>query len=308
MRCETTKYWTERGRPPVDVAIAKLSERQHGVVALAQLRGLGLEASTVRSRAAAGRLHRLHRGVFAVGRRTVDVHGRWMAAVLACGTGALLSRGSSLELWGALAPSGRPISVTTPGSPRTRAGIEVHRSSTLTAADRAIVDGIPCTSVARTLLDFAATARPRELARAVEELERLRLFDGRDMDRVLKSGNGSRGIGRLQAVLAEWTEPAFTRSEAERRLLELIRAASLPSPLVNTWVAGYEVDLYWPEHGLAVEFDGYAYHHTRQAVERDAARDADLDDAGIGVLRVTWNQLEHQPRRLIERLSRKLRG
>ena len=178
----------------------------------------------------------------------------------------------------------------------------------MTAADRAIVDGIPCTSVARTLLDFAATARPRELARAVEELERLRLFDGRDMDRVLKSGNGSRGIGRLQAVLAEWTEPAFTRSEAERRLLELIRAASLPSPLVNTWVAGYEVDLYWPEHGLAVEFDGYAYHHTRQAVERDAARDADLDDAGIGVLRVTWNQLEHQPRRLIERLSRKLRG
>ena len=184
----------------------------------------------------------------------------------------------------------------------------MHSSKTLAVADRAIVDGIPCTGVARSLLDVAAAARPRELARAVEELERLRLFDGRDMDRVLRGANGSRGTGKLRAVLAAWTEPAFTRSEAERRLLELIDTAALPTPFVNTWVAGYEVDLYWPEHHLVVEVDGYGFHGTRQAFERDAARDADLDDVDIRVLRVTWNQLECQPGRVVERLRRALRA
>ncbi len=193
--------------------------------------------------------------------------------------------------------------------PRTcqaRTGIDLRASRTLTADDRAIVDGIPCTSVARTLLDFAATARPRELARAIEELERLRLFDGAEMDRVLNRANGSRGTGRLRKALAEWTEPAFTRSEAERRLLQLIEDASLPSPSVNTWVAGYEVDLYWPEHRLVAEVDGYTHHHTRQAFERDHSRDADLDDADIRVVRVSWNQLERHPQAVIARLRRKL--
>jgi len=169
------------------------------------------------------------------------------------------------------------------------------------------LDGIPRTSVARTLLDFAEIARPQELARAIEELERLRLFDGTALDRVLGAANGRRGTGRLRATLAEWTEPAFTRSEAERRLLHLIDDAGLPSPCVNTSVAGHEVDFHWPGHDLVVEVDGYAYHHTRRAFERDHARDADLDEADLRVIRVTWNQIERQPRRVIERLSRALR-
>ena len=260
----------------------------------------------MRSRVATGRLHRLHRGVFAVGRSAVSTHGRWIAAVLACGPAAMLSHRSSLESWGAIAPSGRPVSVTAPGSLRTRTGIEIHQSRTLTADDRAIVDGIPCTSIARTLLDFAATARPQDLARAIEELERLRLFDGAQMNRALIRANGSRGTGRLRRALAEWTEPAFTRSEAERRLLQLIRDASLPSPSVNTWVAGHEVDLHWPEHRLVAEVDGYTHHHTRQAFERDHRRDADLDDADIRVIRITWNQLERHPQAVIARLRRRL--
>ncbi len=304
MRDETTKYWTEGNGPPVDRAIARLADAQHGVVSLAQLRALRLSSSAVRSRVATGRLHRLHRGVFAVGRRNVTLRGRWLAAVLGCGPGAVLSHRSALELYGAAKPSRRLPSVTVPGVRRNREGIGVHRSSTLTLEDITVVDAVPCTSVARTLLDFADVARPRELARAVEDLERTGLFDGNAVYRVLRKANGRRGVGRLRAALAEWTEPAFTRSEAERRALALIEAAALPRPNVNTFVAGHEVDLYWPEHRLAVEIDGYAFHSTRQAFERDASRDADLDDAGLRVRRITWRQLDREPEAVADRMRR----
>lgn len=301
---ETTKYWTEGNGPPVDLAIARLADAQHGVVSLAQLRALGLSSSAVRSRVATGRLHRLHRGVFAVGRRNVTLRGRWLAAVLGCGPGAVLSHRSALELYGAAKPSRRLPSVTVPGVRRKREGIRLHRSSTLTLEDITVVDAVPCTSVARTLIDFVDVARPRELARAVEELERTGLFDGNAVDRVLRKANGRRGAGRLRAALAEWTSPAFTRSEAERRALALIEAAALPRPNVNTFVAGHEVDLYWPEHRLAVEIDGYAFHSTRQAFERDASRDADLDDAGLRVRRITWRQLDREPEAVVDRMRR----
>ncbi len=229
-----------------------------------------------------------------------------MAAVLACGPRAVLSHRSALELHGAAKPSRRLPAVTSRSHHKTP-GIEVHTSTTLTRRDITVIDAVPCTSVARTLLDFAEMARPRELARAIEDLERIGLFDGTAMDRVLSRANGRRGTGRLRAALAEWTEPAFTRSEAERRALALIEAAALPRPNVNTFVAGHEVDLLWPEYRLAVEIDGYAFHSTRQAFERDAARDADLDDAGIRVMRITWRQLDREPEAVADRIRRWLR-
>lgn len=290
----------------MDVAIADLAGRQHGVVSLAQLRGLGLAGSTVRSRVTAGRLHGVHRGVLAVGRPGLSREGRWMAAVLACGPGALLSHRAALELWGALARSGRAPEVTVPRTVHARDGITVHSAMTLHAEDMTAIDVIPCTSVARCLLDFADTARPAELARAVEECERRRIFDGHAVERALGRGTGRRGAHRLRAALAEWKEPAFTRSEAERKLLKMISDAALPSPLVNTWVAGYEVDFYWPDRALVVEVNGYAYHHTRQAIERDASREAGLDAVDLRVIRVTWTQLEHRPQGVITRLARAL--
>lgn len=265
------------------------------MVSLRQLRELGLAASTVRGRVAAGRLHRLHRGVFAVGRREVSRRGRWLAAVLACGAGALLSHRSALELRGALPESPRWPDVTVPRTYQRRPGIRLHSSSALVTEDRTAVDGIPCTSVARSLVDFAERARPRELARAVEELERLRLFDGRTVQRAVWRANGRRGVAALTDALAAWSEPAFTRSGAERRVLELIADAGLPRPAVNTWVAGHEVDLHWPEQRVAVEVDSYAFHHTHQAFERDHERDAALDEADIRVLRITWRQLAERP-------------
>ena len=227
-----------------------------------------------------------------------------MAAVLACD--GVLSHRSALELWGAAKPSRRPPSVTTPALRRRRAGIDMHSGSTLTPADVAVVDGIPCTTIARTLLDFAEIARPKELARAVEETERLDLFDGRAVENVLARASGRRGAPRLRAALAEWREPAFTRSEAERIALALIEPAGLPRPNVNTFVAGHEVDLHWPEQGLVVEIDSRAFHSGPQAFERDAARDADLDDANLRVRRVTGRQLKVEPAAVVARIARAL--
>lgn len=303
---ETTKYWTERNPPPVDGAIAALAEGQYGVVCLTQLRRLELSPSAVRSRVSTGRLHRLHRGVYAVGRPTVTHQGRWMAAVLACGPGAVLSHRSALELWGVAKMSRRRPSVTVPGVRRTREKIDVHRSATLTPDDLTAVDAIPCTTLARTLLDFAEIARPKELARAVEDAERIRIFDGHAVERVLSRANGRRGATKLRTALDNWTEPAFTRSEAERMMLALIARAGLPTPNANAFVAGHEVDLHWPQQRLVVEIDSRAWHTTPPALERDHIRDADYDEAGHRVRRFTARQIERDPAFVLERLRRAL--
>jgi predicted transcriptional regulator of viral defense system len=143
-----------RDQPPRDVAIARLAERQHGVVSLSQLNALGLGKAAVAKRAANGRLHRVHRGVYAVGHGRLTLPGRWMAAVLACGQKAVLSHRSAAGLW-SLRPDNRAnTDVSLPSrSARSRPGIDVHRSVTLTPADRTVKDGIPCTTLARTLLD-----------------------------------------------------------------------------------------------------------------------------------------------------------
>src|SRR5918995_5102756 len=151
-----THYGTERCGHSRQVALAQLAERQHGVVALPQLRELGLAPSAVRSRVTRGRLHRVHRGVYSVGHPVLSVRGRWMAAVLACGPGAALSHRSAAALWG-IRPSARTaIDVTVPRHLRGRAHIDVHHANTVAAGDLTTVDRIPCTTVARTLLDLAA--------------------------------------------------------------------------------------------------------------------------------------------------------
>jgi len=288
--------------------LVHLAETQHGVVSLAQLRTLGLSASAVRSRVAASRLHPLHRGVYAVGRPTVSRRGRWMAAALACGRGAALSHRSALELWSVVSFRGGPPSVTGSRAQHAKPGVVLHTSRTLAPDDVTALDGIPCTTIARALLDFAGSASRRELARAVEEAERRRIFDGLAVESVLSRANGRRGAGRLRTALEEWAEPPFTRSEAERIALDLIAGAGLPAPNVNTIVAGYEVDLHWPAHRLVVEIDSLAWHSTGPALERDGARDADLDEAGLRVRRFTARQLDREPAWVVAQIRRALRS
>jgi very-short-patch-repair endonuclease len=278
-----------------------VARRQYGVIALHQLVGLGLSPSAVRGRVAAGRLWRMHRGVYAVGHLALAPRGHAIAAVLACGPGAALSHRSCAALRGLRRSARTRIDVTAPGRRgRSIAGIDAHRDDTLHPDDVEDVDGIPCTTVARTLLDLAGVVDRRALERACEQAEVLEVFDLRAIDDVLRRANGRRGAGVLRAVLREHTiTPLFTRRELEERFLRLCRDHALEAPEVNSWIAleggGLEADFVWRGRRLCVETDGRAVHLTRHAFERDRRRDQRLLLAGWRVARFTWRQLEDEP-------------
>jgi len=217
-----------------------------------------------------------------------------MAAVLACGPGALASHRDAGAVWGVRAACSGAVNVI--GKGRSRRGIRVHRARQLHEEDRAVHDGIPVTSLARTLLDLAEVVSRRELERAVEHAERLRLFDLSAIERLLARSHGRRGQSVLQAVIDDWLPGAeTTRSGLERRFLALCRDAGLPLPVVNAVVEGYEVDAFWPNKKLVVELDSRTYHHTPTAFEQDRIRDAALQLAGHRVLRITDRRLTREP-------------
>jgi very-short-patch-repair endonuclease len=235
-----------------------------------------------------------------------------MAAVLACGTGALLSHRSAAALWGIRATTRSKIDVTLGRSTgRAPVGIDVHRTRTLLARDSTQARRIPCTTVARTLLDLADVVDRRALERAYEQAGILRILDLADLEDVLGRAEGRLGAPVLRAVLADF-DPGlpFTRSELERRFLELCRNAALPSPRVNAWIPvdgdGFEVDFSWPEQGLIAEADGYRAHGTPVAFERDRQRDRLLQLAGWRVIRFTWRQLVNEPSEVADTICRLL--
>jgi hypothetical protein len=206
------------------------------VVTLPQLQLLGLGKGGVAKRAREGRLHRIHRGVYAVGRPALTLRGRWMAAVLAYRPGAVLSHRSAAALHGLRPDHRAKIDVSVPGRcARRRPGIDVHVTSTLTEADITTVHGIPCTTVARTLVDLGDVAPARAVEQAVDQAEVLRLFDGRAVEDAIERAGPRRGAGVLRAVLAKYEGPTITRRQLEEFFLAICRNASLPSPAVNDW-------------------------------------------------------------------------
>ena len=254
-----------------DLVIARIAARQHGVVSSAQLRLAGMSRPVVSKRANAGRLHRLHRGVYAVGHTRLSFEGRCTAAVLALGDGAVVSHQSAATLWRLLPPSNGPIHVTLPGDGGRgrRAGIAIHRSPSLIAAVTTRRTGIAVTKPARTLRDLHRTV-PRPVFRAaVRKALDLRLISSEDL-----------------------RDPDdLTRSELERAFLALCRRHRLPHPEVNARVGPYEVDFLWADRGLVVETDGFRHHGDRAAFERERARDALLQSRGFQVLRFTHRQV-----------------
>lgn len=282
--------------------------RQHGAISLTQLRGLGLTASAVRGRVAAGRLHRVHESVFAVGHPLLPARGRMHAAVLACGPGAFLSHRSAANLWNLSHSTPARVDVSSPSrTGRGRAGISVHRDGDPLPQDLTSVDGIPCTSPARTLLDLAAVVRRDTLQRACEQAEVLEVVDLRALEDVLSRAVGRRGVRRLHSVLAGFRDdPRVVRSELERRFLALCRRYRLPAPSANVWVQlpddGLQVDFLWAEQRLVAETDGQRFHRTRQAFERDRRRDQRLVAAGYRVVRFTWGQVVDRPIEVTETL------
>jgi hypothetical protein len=224
-----------RGKGELDRLIVALAARQHGVVGLWQLVELGLSAAGVRTRVAAGRLHRIHQGVYAVGRPDVTIKGRWMAAVLACGEGAVLSHRSAATLRGLLNARSGWVDVTVPRrTPVVRAGIRVHRSTCLAPQDRAEVHGIPCTSVPATLLALAATAPRNVLDSACNQAEMEGLLDMDAIGELLTRRRSHLGASRLRTALeVDGLGLDRTKSGLERRFLQLARETGLPVPAVN---------------------------------------------------------------------------
>jgi REase_MTES_1575 len=214
-----------------------------------------------------------------------------MAAVLAGGDGALLSHRAAAALWGIAATANARIDVTTVNSRRRNPRITFHHARRLDDDNRTMHEGVPVTTVARTLLDLAEVLKRRQLERALEEAERLRLLDLKALEDVCARNNGRRGIKPLRAALADLGPPPDTRSELERLFIDVCAEAGLPPPTLNRVVAGFEVDAVWPTSKLVVELDGYAFHRTRHAFERDRERDMALQLAGYRVLRVTHRRL-----------------
>jgi very-short-patch-repair endonuclease len=256
-------------------------------------------------RSRGGSLHRLHRGVYAVGHRALSTRGRYMAAVLACGRQAALSHRSAAHLWDLRAASGR-AEVTMPRGCAGPAGVTVHRSRMLEARDATVREGIPVTTVARTLLDLAGQLHPRQLATALDRAERLDLFDLDAVEDLLVRARGKRGAKALREAIAGY-RPLNTRSELEVGHWQLLRDAGLPEPELNVLVDGerqtHEVDALWRDRRLIVELDGFAFHRTRQDRARDAYRDADLELAGFRVVRLTWDDVTRGGDRTIRRLG-----
>ena len=309
-----SRRYSKSNQPNIsDGATARLAATQWGVVARRQLLALGLSASAIDRRVWSGRLHVIHRGVYAVGHPVLPQEGRWIAAVLAAGRGAVLSHHAAAALWELRATERLKVDVTTAARGRSgAAGINLHRVRRLDREDIAVRRGIPTTTVARTLVDLAGALTPRQVERTLDEAAVRRLDTGAVHGAVGRAPT-RRGVGKLETLIAAGRAGAtFTGSELEERFIELCRRAGVPEPLVNHRLTPggrrIEVDFYWPAAALVVEVDGLAAHGTTRAFERDRARDADLVACGLRVVRFTWARVTRDGPAVTATLWTLLRG
>jgi very-short-patch-repair endonuclease len=290
-----------------DAVIDELAAAQHGVVARAQLDAAGLTKRAVDRRIASGRLKVLYRGVYRAG-PVAGVRVREMAAALACGPEAVVSHATAAAVWQFFTTSlDSLLNVTVPARVRRRVGgILVHRASDLRADEVARLDGVPLTSPARTVLDLANIVGVGELERAVAQAERCNLITIEGIMTLVNAHPHHRGTRVLRALLEGDATPSLTRSEAESRLLGLIRKARLRAPRTNVRVLTYEVDFLWPTEKLIVEVDGYAFHASASAFARDRRRDAALIASGYRVVRLTWHDIVSEPEVTLTMLAQAL--
>ena len=284
----------------MDHRIAELAARQGGVVSRKQLFGLGLSAAAIDLRVRRGRLHLVHRGVYAVGHKLVTTRGSYFAALLAV-DGAVLSHGTAAAIWDWRVDRGRRVHVTASGDAgrRSRPGLVVHRCR-IDSEQITQHDGLTVTRPERTLLDLAPVLDRAALEQCLARAVMLRHFDRRAFEQLVRASPRRAGVPLLRELLPEWDgRSAPTRSVLEERFLELCRRAELPRPLVNSLAEGFEVDFAWPGQRLIVEVDGYAFHASGSAFERDRARDAVLTLAGWRVLRFSWRQVVQEPRHVV---------
>jgi hypothetical protein len=286
----------------IDKAIAALARTQHGYITRQQLLDLGLGPRAIEYRVAIGRLIPVYRGVYAVGHVPLGMEARAHAAVLACGTGAVLSHGSAASLWRYVRDWSAALEVTAK-SDRRRPGITVHRATTLTRKDVTRQLGVPVTSPARTVLDVTPRLAEKPLRRFMRDARLTHTLNLSDLAELLDRHPHHPATGRLKPFL-DPRAGGPTRSEFEDAFVEFARRYGLPAPITNTRVHGYEADALFPEERLIVELDGAEFHLDRYAFESDRDRDADLLAVGYVTVRITWERLKKQPAREAARLHK----
>lgn len=297
-------------RPPAVArgrALAEHAAAHHGVADLQDLAAAGWSRGAVARGVAAGALHRRHRGVYAVGHPRLSREGRWLAAVRAYGREAVLSHRDGAALQALRRTQRASIDVSAPGGRHgSHDGVVLHRA-VVPPEDRCVVDAIPCTTVARTLVDLGDVLPARAVELAIEQAVRDHIFDLVAVREVAARRFGTRGAAVLLEVLDAWTGGTWTRSELEEALLALVDRAGLPRPRCNASIAGVEVDAVWPAARLAVEVDGFAFHdRTPTDFARDRHKEEVLDEAGWRLVRLGWRQLEDRPDAVAARLARHL--
>jgi hypothetical protein len=298
----------------VDGRIGERAAAQHGVVARAQLLELGLGPGAIDRRLERGRLRLVHRGVYAVGHDALTRHGHWMAGVLSCGPDAVLRHRTAAALWGFRLSSSPLIEVFVPAPRklRRRGDLRPHRTS-LFADEVALEDGIPVTSVARTVLDLAEVMRRPQHERVADRAEALYPGTAQQLERLVARHPGKRGVAVVRAILeAGRVGEATPRLGLEERFLVFLDQHGLPRPRTNVWMQidedWIEADCVWREPRVIVELDGRDGHVTWAAAQRDRRRDRRLEARGWRVIRITWSQLDDEPAEVAADLRALLRA
>lgn len=287
-----------------------MAARQHGVVTRRQLLDAEIPSSTVEDRVARSQLVPLHRGVYAAGHASLRREGHWLAAVLAIGHGAVLSHRDAAALHELRPSNGSLVDVSTSAERKSTAKVRVHGRRVCDARDVTTLNGIPVTTVSRTLVDLAEVVAKDALVKACSEAERQHKLDVKNIEEALKRTRGRRGPGpaKIRAALAELAAHGthLTRSELEDRFIPLLAAYDLPRPATNAHVAGFEGDAVWPQARLVVELDGWGFHNTRRAFQRDRTKGNALVGAGWTVLRFTHDDLMRRPGEVAAQIAAQL--
>jgi hypothetical protein len=287
-------------RPPdgtVEEKLAWMATRAHGIVDREELLAAGISAAGIKRRVKKGVLHPEFPGVYRVGHRAPSAESHYLAAVRACGKGAVLSGRAAAYLWGLI--KGRaPIPEVTARTKRRIEGIKVRRARA--AVEATSRRGIPVTTVARTLVDLAAVLRAEDLARACHEAGVKYGTTPRDVDEVLARRPNAPGSAKLRGVMRG--EVRVTLSKLERRFLQRLEEAGLPLPETNRVASGRRVDCRWPEHRLTIELDGYRYHSSRHAWETDRRREREARARGDEFRRYTFGDVEEWPAWMLKEL------
>jgi hypothetical protein len=283
--------------------MANLAARQYGIVTHEQLNELGYSDAAIKRAVESGRLHALHRSIFAVGHQGLSPHGLCMAAVLFRASGALISFQSAAWLWGLERKLEIPVHVSVRWRGHAQDAIGLHHCPALRDEDAAETERLPVTGVPRTLLDYASEAKTIRLERAIDRADRLDLLDLAAINLITEEVRGHRGCKPLRRAMVIYHEKGFARSGGERQMLAALADAGVHRPLVNNFIEGYELDFYWERERFAIELDSWEHHRGRLSFEEDRQRQEELAMAGIEVIRITGTRLKREPRKVAMRIA-----